>query len=436
MITTLNKPYADREFVYDSKIDYGTVVPVDQSSIAGTPAIGNGATILAEILRDFPPGQPKSFAGITDFERVAMVHMRHDTPGRVNGKVKRLVQIPLYFQEVKAFQPIDAEHLRQREVFARATGFVLLGPDECLAVLQDSTDGSYTFCDVFENNDLGVVRELAGIYADSVDFHAKSSRIADLNVTETDRAISKALGDDMWWSRQTDIVSPQQIERMRLTSRLLMAHKSDAPPERRASGALVHRSFISNGDTGSTAHMRPRSEGWLRYPTSQDAWYYGVWANPVKLQTLSYCEQDVTHIVCETQEQFDAEMADMARFHGRHMRPSMIGIGDDGVSASFDVLSFLQEPTKEICFELGAAAKDAEGQWRAPLAGTLKMDHPLVHRMEEGQSSVLGRDAFELNLLDPRGHDQKHEVTLSCSEGTLWVSVKFEDSDLEFKASV
>ena len=39
------------------------------------------------------------------------------------------------------------------------------------------------------------------------------------------------------------------------------------------------------------------SDGWAQLDTKQDAPYYGNWINPLTLETLSYCEGDVSHQV-------------------------------------------------------------------------------------------------------------------------------------------
>lgn len=416
---------ASREFV-----EVGSnMVRVPDSVLANEPCAGTGMAILGEILKDIDAGQVKTFAGITDFARASLIHFRGVSGHKPNSKLVRLVQIPLYYEEVKPFTPIDPDHMRQREVFARATGYVLIGPDECIAVLQQSADHSHISCGCFENNDLGVPRSLAGYYAQGIEFHAQAKRIAELDVTRTSEAISRVSGDHMWWAPQTHIVSELQIERMVQTIQMLEAHLRTAPDERSASGAVIRRSFIGNGDVGSTAELRPRSEGWVSYPTGQDAWYYGVWVNPIKLETLTYAEQDVIHVVCQSEEQFRSELAGLARFHSRHLEPNMMAIGADETVVSFDVLSFLKGKTQEVCFDAGAEAKDAAGNWVPPVAGTLKLDHPVVEQLEDGQSVILGRDVFEMNVLDARAFDAKYVVSLSRSGDVKTLTVEFEGDD-------
>lgn len=432
---------ANREFVEDHEIKYGTVVPVQESSLAGSTVPGRGANALAALLSDTPPGVTPSYAGVSDFQKAALVYFRGTRDLDRSAQVVRLVQLPLYYEEVKAFSPISPDDLALREKFAKLTGYVLIGPDECLAVLRKRHDQEHVFCEVYENNDLGVVRDKAGVYENSVDYHATPKRISELNMTQTDRALGEWQGEVFWWSPQTEIVSPLQLERMRETVRLLEEHLKSAPPERKASGAVVHRSFISNGDTGSPGLRKIRGgrPGWMTYPTSQDAWYYAQWINPIAMETLSYCEQDVTHVVCSTQEQFRAELADLARFHGRSLTPSMFAFGETSSSVSFDCLTLLsgeRDQIKTLIFAADEAVKDAEGNWICPPMGDLKLDHPSVVALQEGESVALGEDAFQFNLLDPRAFDQVWSARAERIKGDLCVHLRIEGVDAELTATL
>jgi len=48
--------------------------------------------------------------------------------------------------------------------------------------------------------------------------------------------------------------------------------------------------------------------GFAQIDTSQDASYYGTWANPARLMIVSYCEGDVTTQVAENQAEFVEEI--------------------------------------------------------------------------------------------------------------------------------
>jgi len=71
--------------------------------------------------------------------------------------------------------------------------------------------------------------------------------------------------------------------------------------------------------------------GWKQYDTDQDAWYYGVWYNPAKMQTLSYTEGDIYLVTCDNWTSFINEMAGLDSFHGN---PPPAWITADGITAS------------------------------------------------------------------------------------------------------
>lgn len=54
--------------------------------------------------------------------------------------------------------------------------------------------------------------------------------------------------------------------------------------------------------------------GFSQLDTSQDAEYYGNWANPTRLIIFSYCEGDCTLTECDTDAEFVAKIRDMARW--------------------------------------------------------------------------------------------------------------------------
>jgi len=49
-------------------------------------------------------------------------------------------------------------------------------------------------------------------------------------------------------------------------------------------------------------------KGWAQVDTSQDASYYGCWANPTELRVLSYAEGDVCLTKCDTEAEFIVEI--------------------------------------------------------------------------------------------------------------------------------
>lgn len=66
------------------------------------------------------------------------------------------------------------------------------------------------------------------------------------------------------------------------------------------------------------------SDGWQQYDTEQDAWYFGIWINPVKLETFTYAEGDTIHVIAPSVEAFRAELARLYAFHPQ--APAFISI--------------------------------------------------------------------------------------------------------------
>ena len=58
-----------------------------------------------------------------------------------------------------------------------------------------------------------------------------------------------------------------------------------------------------------------KSEGWQQFDTDQDAHYFGVWVNPVKLITLTYAEGDWSLVVCPDTAHYNAEIKSMCEFY-------------------------------------------------------------------------------------------------------------------------
>jgi hypothetical protein len=58
--------------------------------------------------------------------------------------------------------------------------------------------------------------------------------------------------------------------------------------------------------------------GWAQIDTSQDASYYGNWANPTTRTLTSYCEGDVTVTICDTDAEFVQAVTELVTWHKEH----------------------------------------------------------------------------------------------------------------------
>ena len=69
--------------------------------------------------------------------------------------------------------------------------------------------------------------------------------------------------------------------------------------------------------------------GWAQVDTRQDASFYGTWTNPTTLETLSYCEGDITRERCGNDEEYVAHLRALAAWHTE--REYWLGIDPAGV---------------------------------------------------------------------------------------------------------
>ena len=96
------------------------------------------------------------------------------------------------------------------------------------------------------------------------------------------------------------------------------------------SGNKLEQIFIS-GERYAFDFSDEYRNNWIQYDTDQDDWYYGVWYNPAKMQTLSYAEGDIYLVTCDNWDAFINEMQDLDSFHGS---PPPAWITADGITAS------------------------------------------------------------------------------------------------------
>jgi hypothetical protein len=57
--------------------------------------------------------------------------------------------------------------------------------------------------------------------------------------------------------------------------------------------------------------------GFAQIDTSQDASYFGMWANPDRLMIVNYCEGDVTVQTADTPQEFIEEIRKIEAWHNK-----------------------------------------------------------------------------------------------------------------------
>lgn len=369
---------------------------------ATNPLAGQGATLLAEYLctRHVEFGSTE-YAGIEQCaENVTLVDIRDWFAGRADKDIQRIVELPMYFQEVKEHVPYATTRINERLEFARKSGFLLMTRDEAFAVvLADKDSGAASMLACFETDENLVPREIHETYVDNLVYKSRPRQIATLNITDVQRELAQTEANVLY-AMASKTPSALRIERLKTTVAMLEAHAIKAEPERRASGAIVHR---STGGDAVVYKLTPHDAGWKSYPTSQDASYFYVRVNPGKREIYTYAEGDISHVICEDQRQFWAELQDMAQFFGKHRTAAARGYEANGqVTHYFDSWFLQQGPSVVIQFANNKLVSSDLGR-QAPLFGSLSLEHPVVQllRKSREQKVEIPADAFELDLLSP-----------------------------------
>ena len=85
------------------------------------------------------------------------------------------------------------------------------------------------------------------------------------------------------------------------------------------------------------------AKGWAQLDTRQDASYYGNWVNPLKYETVSYCEGDCTHIQYDSEAEFIAGLTETLKWHTEHeYNPKIDGMCNPILIEAFTRLGFAE----------------------------------------------------------------------------------------------
>jgi hypothetical protein len=108
--------------------------------------------------------------------------------------------------------------------------------------------------------------------------------------------------------------------------------------------STITRGFTPNGDRYVFDHkLCTAAKGWAQFDTSQDAWYYGNWVNPITLQIVSHVEGDQTHIQYDDEAEFISGLAEMIRWYTEHgYNPKIDGMCNDAIIEALTRLGFAE----------------------------------------------------------------------------------------------
>jgi len=81
---------------------------------------------------------------------------------------------------------------------------------------------------------------------------------------------------------------------------------------------ITKREFVDANRYHFDAGQCSIKNGWAQVDSPQDASYYGVWANPEKLQVFSYIEGDCILCSAESPQEFAEEIQRMDAWNREH----------------------------------------------------------------------------------------------------------------------
>lgn len=86
------------------------------------------------------------------------------------------------------------------------------------------------------------------------------------------------------------------------------------------------------------------AKGFAQVDTSQDASYFGTWANPFTFTIVTYCEGDITRRTAESAEEFRAEILGIKSWNEEHGHRflGIDGMLDEKIIAGFTAVGLAE----------------------------------------------------------------------------------------------
>lgn len=364
------------------------------------------------VLARLEQGSDSTWCGIADWTNAALIDFAHSMPGLLSAKPQKVVFLHQWFTEVQLQTPTAPQALQERLQFVADTRFLPVGPGEQIALFFQYASGSQGV-HIYRCDDLGNAVCVHGYWPEAVERWAAEpqQRVAALNDRQTNEAIDRQRGDMLY--RMAAGVSDFDVAIMRRQLDLLEQHQAVAQPERTASGAVIRRSQIEGGSVDSIARHTRGADGWVRYATGEDAWYFGVFVNAHKRETMTYAEGDVTHVICDSHEQFMSQLKDMADFYSRNRKPAAVGYDAAGRTSFYDVLHFLGREAKEAKL-LPVVTTPSDS---VPMFVAVNIQHAALQGLAQGQEVDLPADAYQLDLYNPLAFEPSEGRALLTAEG-------------------
>lgn len=356
-----------------------------------------------------------TWCGIADWSNAVLVDFAHGMPGLVDCQPTAVVFLHQWFREVLEQTPPTAEALQQRLECVVSSGYLPVGPGEQVALLFKYASGT-AGVEIYRCDDQGNAYIVHGYWFEAVQRWAEQSQrsVHDLNEKET-RLEIESLTEAI---NQRSAASQNDSALMNRQLRILEGHLMVAPPKRTASGAVIRSWFIEGGTAHSINDLTRSEEGWKHYSTYEDAWYFSVRFNPNSLEIMTYAEQDVMLVICESEDQFKCELKAMASFYGTNRQPAAVGYdAQGGRTCFFDTLYLLQGSPKEVKLQGSCDLGDKGEVPQVPLFMAVDLLHPAFQGLVLHQEVNLPSDAFQLDLYNPLAFETCTAVAQLTAEG-------------------
>lgn len=348
---------------------------------------------------------------LADLPRAALVDFYNDKPGCMACQPQQVFQWFPHFTEVHQPLVLTEEVLAERLSFARETGFLLVGPDEAIAILLAADrDPRWNHAERLEIVECfgvspeGLPRVIYGVHKFNVlPTPPAALSIASLDLMQTKEELYKLAAHQLVVKSNPGVYGSVQLARENRTLELLAEHQKVAQPARTPTGAIRVDGWIENGSASKVSQRLRREGGWLDYSTSEDAWYFGVWINPQRLMLETYTEGDTCTISCENPQQFKAELQRLAAFYGGRRRASGYSCDDKAGTATFECLCLppFFDGRQVVLKGTDDPPVFVNDKWNPPLQAMLKVSEAALGELKVGQTLALSDAHIMLDLYNP-----------------------------------
>jgi len=136
------------------------------------------------------------------------------------------------------------------------------------------------------------------------------------------KVINAQIGSELYWREQGAFGKPinkrveAKLKRLEKYFESLLGQEGVFKPELNSRGCVIKRSSHPQRGRYYYDHkLLGQKNGWCQYDTDEDAGYFGVWVNVLKMEVITYCEGDVSHVLAQNSKLFKAELRSLVDYY-------------------------------------------------------------------------------------------------------------------------